>query len=235
MYNLYPGFLAVLRDYGRVVQQRNSLLNRLREGAGSLPELDSWNQHLIELGTYIFCKRVELVNTVNKYLPEQYSRLSSIEENIKLCYKITLQGISKDEVSLLNPEEVKELYKKNIAERQNLEITRGHTLFGPHRDDFSILLGDKDLASFGSQGEKRSALIALKLTEIALFELKRNDYPITLLDDIFSELDAQRSKELLLNLDLRKQTFLSTTSLNQLETIVSGATLYEIQKGALTS
>jgi len=114
------------------------------------------------------------------------------------------------------------------------EVAAGHSLIGPHRDDLEILFRDRNLRSFGSSGQQRSALITLDLAAISVYHSKHHDYPIFLIDDVDAELDGSRIERLLEYLDGRTQTFVTTSKRNHFQPFNTRANFYEINQGAAT-
>jgi DNA replication and repair protein RecF len=113
------------------------------------------------------------------------------------------------------------------------EVFAGACLIGPHRDDLNVLFGDRDLRSFGSSGQQRSALITLDLAAISVYHFRHQDYPIFLVDDADAELDGDRIERLLDYLDGRTQTFLTTSKKNHFERFSQRAKFFEVCEGAV--
>jgi len=231
IYNLYPGYLLILKEYKQVLRQRNSLLPLISEARASYDELESWDKQLIDLGSSIVKKRIELIKTINNKITEKYNFLSSLNSRTILKYHLSLKGLSENSFNSLSLKEIADVMKNNLDRNRQKEIDRGHTITGPHRDDFSIFLDDNDIRHFGSQGEIRSMIISLKLIELDLFKEQRRDTPILILDDVFSELDSTRSKKIFTRLERDTQTFISTTSLHDLTISAEKALIFEIRKG----
>lgn len=165
-----------LGSYEKGVRQRNKLLFRIREEGLSRSHLLFWNQLLIKNGNYISQKREELINFINDYTSE-----------IKNKYIIKYDNSAISEGRL-------EQYK-------NEEIASATTLVGPHRDDFIFFEEDRELASYGSRGEQRMAVLWLKLAELSYIKEKTGVKPILLLDDIFSELDHEHREIVMKTID----------------------------------
>ena len=127
-----------------------------------------------------------------------------------------------------------ELIERHLQTRMQAEMFAGACLVGPHRDDLRILFGGRDLRSFGSSGQQRSALITLDLAVISVYHSKHQDYPIFLIDDIDAELDGIRIARLLEYLDERVQTFITTSKKNYFESSSRAANFYEISNGLAT-
>src|SRR5437764_15015328 len=114
------------------------------------------------------------------------------------------------------------------------EMFAGACLVGPHRDDLNILFGDRDLRSFGSSGQQRSALITLDLAAISVYHSRHQNYPIFLIDDVDAELDGSRIERLLEYLDGRTQTFVTTSKRSYFERFNQRANFYEVRDGRAT-
>jgi len=127
-----------------------------------------------------------------------------------------------------------ELIAQRLEMRVQAEVFAGACLIGPHRDDLSVLFGDRNLRSFGSSGQQRSALITLDLAAITVYHSQHQDYPIFLIDDLDAELDGIRIERLLEYLDGRTQTFVTTSKRNHFERFNQRANFYEVRGGAAT-
>jgi len=126
------------------------------------------------------------------------------------------------------------LISERLKARMQAELFAGACLIGPHRDDLNVLFGDRDLRSFGSSGQQRSALITLDLAAISVYHSKHQDYPIFLVDDADAELDGDRIERLLDYLDGRTQTFLTTSKKSHFERFSQRAKFFEVCEGAVS-
>jgi len=182
-----------IMSYEKGVRQRNKLLERIREEGVSRTQLLFWNQLLIKNGEIITQKREEFIQFVNDFWQEkgeigQYS----------LIY----------DKSIISPARLEEYAEEEVA--------AAATLVGPHRDDFEFQKKDKDLASFGSRGEQRLAVLWLRLCELEYVDSSTKSRPVLLLDDIFSELD-QKHRQLVLEITGKQQTIITTADVNLVE------------------
>ena len=189
-------YRTALLIYEKALRQRNKVLERIREKQVSLSQLDYWDKLLIDNGQIITKKREEFIDFINQQ--------DFAEKNIN-DFKIIYE---KNEIS-----------EKKLVERREKEIVLGVTLVGPHRDDIkfnikyqisNIKNEEKDLSIFGSRGEQRLAVLWLKLGELAFLEEKTSHKPVLLLDDIFSELDADH-RDLVTKIIPNQQTIITTT------------------------
>ncbi|MBI3954432.1 DNA replication/repair protein RecF, partial [Candidatus Collierbacteria bacterium] len=167
-----------LAAYEQALKRRNKLLDAIREGLTSRYTLTFWNGLLIKHGQEIFKKRQELLTFINE-----------------------LWGRSEMFVKLTTVYDSSTISEGRLEQYKEEEVAVGYTLVGPHKDDFQVVNMDdgkgRNLATFGSRGEQRMAVLALKMGEIYFIEEKRSEKPVLLLDDIFSELDAAHRQEVL--------------------------------------
>ena len=138
--------------------------------------------------------------------------------------------------TMLYPEQIEdageEFYRKSLEERQRIDILRGNTGIGPHRDDLQLLLNGMSLKSFGSQGQQRSGALALKLSQLEYVRREIGEFPILLLDDVMSELDNNRRAQLLRFIDGRVQTFITVNDKELIPEFDSNA-YFEICSGVI--
>ena len=222
--SLHPSYSQTLSDYNKVIKQKNRLLKQSTSGQIRNVELkellDSWNQQLIPLTTRIHRARTEYVHLLNDALEH-----SLFGDAISIRYVSSLEG--KGDLS-----NYEELIADRLRFRMEAEISAGTCLIGPHRDDLEILCRGRNLRSFGSSGQQRSALITLDLAAISVYHSNHQDYPIFLIDDVDAELDGSRIERLLEYLDGRTQTFVTTSKRNHFERFTNKANFYEIEQGA---
>ncbi len=174
---LRPRYYGLLNDYYKNLTQRNILLKN-KEIDPVL--LDVYDDQLSGLGIEIIKMRQEFTEKISSLAFQNHSKISSGKEELRIYYEKSLIASDKEE------------YFNILKEYRDKDIQRGTTSKGIHRDDLNIQINGIDLRSYGSQGQKRSAAISLKLSEIQLIYEIRGEYPIVLLDDIFSELDRER-------------------------------------------
>ena len=201
-------------SYLRVLSQRNHLfsLNKTRKTIDQ--QLDIWDEQLVELGSKIVKLRLEGLEKLEFFFKEIYPRVMGKDSKISLIYR---SSFLKDPTPIISEEEIIEIFRKELKLRRTKELELETTLIGPHRDDFLILADGVDLRSFGSQGEQRVATLSLKLAELGLVSLREGERPVTLLDDVASELDPGRQKLLLDLVKQQSQVFITTTHLSLFE------------------
>jgi len=221
--SLHPPYTQTLIDYRRVIKQKNRLLQDAADNGFGLSKLNDlitpWNDQLIHLATSIHLERTNYVDKLNRALDHNL-----FNDQIGIRYVSSLEGRG-------DLKDYEALISDRLRLRLQAEISAGACLIGPHRDDLEILFGGRDLRTFGSSGQQRSALIALDLAAISVYNSKHQDYPIFLIDDIDAELDGIRIARLLEYLDERVQTFITTSKKNYFESSSRAANFYEISSG----
>lgn len=190
-----------LLEYQKVLRERNKLLYFVSVGRAKPDELEFWDGKLAELGSFILEKRIEAVRFLNIDIASSYQEIAGSDEVLKLNYKYSVKP---------------ENFAEEIKNVKNREIEHVGTLIGPHRDDLEIILNKRNLDVFGSRGEYRSAILALKVMEMRFLEKHLDEKPILLLDDIFSEFDAKRRKHLA-KITENAQVIITTTDLDHIE------------------
>ena len=201
---LYKEYLLILSDYNRILKQRNFYLRQLYlNGNGRVEYLDILTKKLIEYGQKINHYRNDFVANINKYI-------TSIYENIFKYGELKVKYISN--YNNKKEKEILEMYKKNYAK----EMAIGKTLFGIHHDDLIFNLDGHPLKEWGSEGQRKNSLISFRLAELAVIKDVKNNYPILILDDLFSELDEDKIKNILLMLNNEVQTFITTTEIKKI-------------------
>jgi len=178
--------------YLKAVRQRNKILEKIAEENRGRDELGYWTKKCLEHGTYIQEQRVKLFNFFNKKLPSAVEKLNGKNTEVEIKY-------------LMN-----EISEERLKKHEDNEIHAKTTLVGPHRDDFSIFHKSHNLSEFGSRGEQRSVMLALKLCEINFIEQENDERPVLLLDDIFSELD-ENHRSSVFNILEQQQTIITST------------------------
>ncbi len=171
--NLYKKASA---QYTKALRQRNKILETINRENNGRDLIDFWTQEILTQGTLIQDRRKELFERLSVHLNNQARNLESIGTSFTVEYKMN------------------EISEARLWEYRHKEIATETTLVGPHRDDFEIFFNDKNVGQFGSRGQQRSIILALKLAEIEFITEKTSELPVLLLDDIFSELDIKHRK-----------------------------------------
>jgi DNA replication and repair protein RecF len=192
-----PNHAAMRRNYRRVLAQRNALLKRARKPSNE--ELFPWNLRLSELGALLARRRAELAATIDSLVGDHYRALAKATTKTRLEYGAQFP-LESYESRLL------EKLESSLA----VDVMRGFTSAGPHREDFTVLFDGHIAEETASRGETRTFVLALKIIELEILKQARDMPPLLLLDDVFSELDGARRHALTDQLKLY-QTFITTT------------------------
>ncbi|TDX51765.1 DNA replication/repair protein RecF [Orenia marismortui] len=218
----------LLGKYGQILKHRNNLLKDIRDKKSPKEMLEVWNQQLIDLGSKIIKKRLESLNKLGILARLMHRKITDGLESLELKYDTELEI---DSNSL--EEEIKSSFKLKLKEKEDNEIYRGVTTIGPHRDDISLIVNNIDIRKFGSQGQQRTTALALKLAELEFMKGETGEYPILLLDDVFSELDINRRSQLLETIRDKIQTFITSTDLADLDQLKGNHQIFKIKNGSV--
>lgn len=205
------GYNQFINLYNRVLFQRNSHLKEIAKKSSLIKSLDIWDEQLVDLGARVIKKRLEIIKKLGILSRLIHRKITCGSENLELKYISTL-----DIDNTFSYEEIKEVYRNKLKKIRNEEIIKGMTLIGPHRDDLGFYVNNIDIRRFGSQGQQRTTALALKLAELELVKSEVGDYPILILDDVFSELDDNRRGFLLDVID-KVQTFMTMTNIELID------------------
>jgi len=202
-------YLHNLIRYTKVLNQRNHLLKQMPH---DLVLLSVLSQQLVEFGAQLILRRANAVERLAPIAAEYHSTIADHQETLEMHYQS--YGIEKGQYKSL--EEISSMLAAQIRQRQPDEIRRQVTLVGPHRDDIGFTIANRDARFFASQGQQRTAVLALKLAEIEFMKQETGEHPILLLDDVSSELDPNRRHFLLKAVEDGLQTFITCTDLEDL-------------------
>ncbi len=244
-----PIYCRTLSNYNKVLEQRNALLRQINEGLSQKELLPVYSDKLVEYGSQIFIKRAQFIQYIDQKAQQiHYESISNEKESIRFIYHPRLKP-KRGKDSLYNKEEmhdwirthqndelkVNEFYSEMLSVNQNHDIMRGTTTIGPHRDDWEIILNQRPLAPFGSRGQQRSALLALKLAEIDWMKSQTNELPILLLDEVVAELDEIRRASLLNTVIESNQAILTATELGMFSTsFLEQANQFHVENGRIS-
>ncbi len=198
-------YCRALGRYNKVMAQRNALLRSIREGESHRDELFPWDEWIAEHGTIILRRRSDFLGSLAPVARSMHFMLSAGGELLSLEY---IPGIDVDFGSAgATKSEFSEILEKN----REREIAAGMSLYGPHRDDFRFLVSGRDLRTYGSRGQQRTAALALRLSQVEVMKEALGTAPLLLLDDVMSELDAERREAVLDVLEDVQQAIVTTT------------------------
>lgn len=213
---LNKAYLYYLTQYKKVLKQRNALLKQIPDNRSLKDTLEIWNLQLVEHGKKIIELRGEFLQELGEIMRKKHENLTGGRESLTLAY---------------HPNCVAEDLENKLFFAQDRDVFAGTTSVGPHRDDMAFILEDKDLRRYGSQGQKRTAALSLKMSEIEIVEQIIGEKPVLLLDDVLSELDRKRQNYLLENIK-GIQTIITCTGLEEfVENGINIDRTFEIENG----
>jgi len=229
-----PRYVRTLARYNRLVQQRNSLLRAWRERRrpmrGVEDELGYWDQELAQSGGYLLAERQRAIAELDTLVGPVFRDITGTAEPLAVRYRPgcnTAGAASADELAHNLADHLRHIRRD--------ELQRGQTLVGPHRDDIIFTVGAINLGTYGSRGQQRSVALALKLAEARLMQQRSGDTPVLLLDDLLSELDAQRRAHLLQTVGgPGQQTLVTATDMSNFDSaFLSSATCLRVEEGRI--
>ena len=241
-----PGYARSLSEYSETLSQRNALLKTLAERGGEQAQLDFWDETLTRVGATILFRRIEAVHEIEKFAARIHRELTHGTEILRLHYLPAYDPLPAPEGQLalrmttsihrkgISEEEIRQGFSVALKENRNIEIGRGSTALGPHRDELRFLSGGIDLGDYGSRGQVRTALLALKLAEIEWMKSKTGQCPVLLLDEVMAELDVQHRIDLLAYLESIDQALFTTTDLKLFsQAFVDRARVWQVDSGTV--
>ncbi len=196
-------YAANLATYTRALQQRNSLLRAIREGEGDRDQLRLWDEPFLEAGSAIVAARLRMLERLAEPLALAHAEIAPLEERLTVAYESNAAPAA--------GEGPREALARRLRETAEKEVWNGATLVGPHRDDLVFRLGGRDLSTFASRGQQRTAILAFKLAEMDLLTAIDGQPPLLLLDDVFSELDPDRRAHLVRRISELPQAMITAT------------------------
>jgi DNA replication and repair protein RecF len=232
-----PAYARVLSEYNQALTQRNALLKLLSERGGnsdkrntlpssSVEQLDVWDETLARLGAQIILWRIEAIQQIERLASRVHHELTRGSEILRLSYEPAFDplpkpngqlGLKMDVVldrSRLELSEIRDGFRASLSALRSVEIARGVTTIGPHRDEIRFLANDIDLGNYGSRGQVRTTLLALKLAEVNWMKDRTGEWPVILLDEVMAELDLYRRADLLKYVGESEQVLFTTTDLH---------------------
>lgn len=213
---IYPKYLETLKRYSRALAQRNYVLKKLKEGEGSIELLYPFEEELSSAGSTIIKYRIRYLELAQDFISDIYKGISNYKESFQVLYQ-----------PVATPNE---LYEKIVRNRKE-DILSGFTTIGPHRDDIDFLIDSLSVKAFGSQGQKRSVALALKLSEAEVLYKTTGEYPVALLDDVMSELDPLR-QSFILNHIKKLQVFITCCDPANIKNLNNG-TVFKVENGRI--
>lgn len=221
-----PAFLSDLKEYRKVLRQRNTLLRSMMIEGRKGHDAGAWDEMLIEKGAAVVRGRREVLERIDKAAWEIFHRIRPGGERLGLSYVCSFdQGEGGTEGEL----------KESLGRCAEKERRKGYTLTGPHYDDMRIKLGDNELRRYGSQGQRRLAAIVLKMAQAVVIMERRAERPVVLLDDIFSELDDETAGKVRELLSDRYQSFITSPRDGDFPQDQKDALMMRVEEGVFTA
>jgi DNA replication and repair protein RecF len=230
-----------LAELGRILAQRNALLRAIRRDEATPDALAFWDEQLALVSARVMAARLNLVAELALRIPALHDAVAPAHERgeqVRLTYADTLKDAWPERPSTTSPapalEQLEAAYRRRIVDVREKELWNGVSLAGPHRDDLRVELAGREVATHASRGQQRTIILALKLAETDLLGADGAPTPIVLLDDVFSELDAERSDRSLSLLLERGQVLVTMADLATLPAGRRGVTIWNVGEGRLS-
>lgn len=225
-------YLHHLTQYQRVLKQRNQFLKKAKyDRKHDALYLDILTEQLATEGAEVLYHRYRFVKQLTKWAQEVQTDISNGKEELRISYKTTSSVSDK-----MSKEELLSQLQKDYEKAKEQEIDQGTTTLGPHRDDLVFYVNEKNVQTYGSQGQQRTTALSLKLAEIEIMYEMAGEYPILLLDDVLSELDDSRQTHLLNAIQNKVQTFITTTSLDGVQMdLLQNPRIFKVENGEIST
>lgn len=223
-----PAYYDALIRYHRILKQRNRLLKNLQYSQGLRDTLEQWDEQLSRTGAEVITRRCAFTARISDISKVLHAGISEGREELTLQYLSFAQNVEG-----LGCDTIATGMKERLSAQAASDIQRGTTSVGPHRDDFLLKVNGIALRDYGSQGQHRSAALALKLSGIAMIRQETGRLPVVLLDDVMSELDPGRQNALLTSLSEAQIIMTSTDTANLDPELVRAARRYTVKEGTI--
>ena len=220
-----PGYYYNLVQYLRTLEQRNNLLNEAKTNSSILKTIDIWNEQLADFGARIIKERYDFIRKICCMAADTHKRISNGKEDLEVKYNPSIEYENNSE------SEIKEIFIKALENHKGADLKRSVTHKGPHRDDILFFINGTEVKTYSSQGQQRTTLLSLKISELKYIKEETGELPVLLLDDVFSELDNERQKYLV---EFIKgiQTVITCTNVGYLEELnLEGSVKYKVIGG----
>jgi DNA replication and repair protein RecF len=242
-----PTYARTRLDYAKVLSQRNALLKQLQDRRADGDELAFWDERISDLGASLMHARAIALHELEGIVTGIHNELTRSDERLRLEYTPSFNPADSPGSQLGLPiqdildwrsiprEALRTGLLEALTASRRKEIRRGMTLLGPHRDDIQISVNSINLHLYGSRGQNRTAMLAIKLSEVEWLNQRTGEWPILLLDEVLAELDPHRREDLLARLSSSRQTLLTAADLMMFnEEFQKGATILHIHAGTIT-
>ena len=228
---LEPIYINLLQQYNQVLKQRNALLKSIKQGLTNYDpqQMALWDAQLVTAGTRLIRRRSRLLERLTPIARQWHQSISGGSEYLEITYVPKFSFAPHDAV-----EDIHQAFLEAIAQKSIVEQHQGSSLVGPHRDEVLLTINQTPAREYGSQGQQRTLVLALKLAELELLESVLGEPPLLLLDDVLAELDLHRQDYLLSTIGDRIQTIITTTHLGSFDAQwLNSAVIFQIEKGQI--
>ncbi len=225
---LYNNYLKILNEYNSLLKMRNEYLKRLNiNSMADYKYLDVINEKMLDYSVKLYSFRFSYLQDINKILPMIFKKLSGISD-LKIDY-INNLGITE-----FNEEKIREILLNKWKRNLSKELMQGMTLYGLHRDDLMFSLKGHDAKIYASEGQQRLIVIAYKIAELLVFKKIKGEYPVLLLDDVFSEIDIKKRNNIIKYFNDEMQVIITTTDIEEIdENLVKNARIFKVKNGII--
>lgn len=242
-------YLLALNAYEKLLPQRNALLKRIADKRAAAVELEYWDEQLAESGAMIIAGRQRFLRELETKARDTHHALTGGGESLSLKYLPSIAPTADDDSKQqsfdllgldldrqLSPAQIKPQFIEHLAARRREAIQRGMTVTGPHRDELRLMINGRDCGLYGSRGQARTAVMALRFAELDWMREQIDEYPLFLLDEVAAELDSSRRAFLLDRLDGEAQTLLTATELDVFDpAFLRRAHVLEVREGQISA
>lgn len=231
MGQIHAVYLYYLSQYHKLLKQRNKWLKDVQQKITpfDMTMYDVITDQLVQMASHVIEKRYAFIDKLQEWAKPIHHEISRGLEKLEIKYRPSTNVSETMDLSTMIV-----TIKEQFLQIREKELTRGTTLIGPHRDDIQFFVNDRDVQTYGSQGQQRTTALSVKLAEIQLIYEKVNEYPILLLDDVLSELDDYRQSHLLNTIQGKVQTFVTTTSVEGIDhRTLKEAQMYHVHNGTV--
>lgn len=228
---LEPIYTNLLQQYNQVLRQRNALLKSIKQGQTNYEpqQMALWDAQLVTAGTRLMRRRSRLLNRLTPIARTWHQQISGGDEYLEITYVPKFEFAPLDSV-----EEIHHAFFVALLQKTVVEQHQGTSLVGPHRDEVALTINNTPAREYGSQGQQRTLVLALKLAELELLESVIGEPPLLLLDDVLAELDLQRQDHLLNAIGDRVQTIITTTHLGSFDALwLNSAQIFQVSNGKI--
>jgi DNA replication and repair protein RecF len=241
-----PNYANALSEYRKVLGQRNALLKQIGEKNGNADQLAFWDQRLARHGAQIIAQRIQAIQELDQTAGRIHHEITAGREVLRLDYRPAYDPLPAAEQqpallytppdrSQFSQEKIEKGFLEKLTDNRRMEIARGVTTIGPHRDDLVFLANGIDFGTYGSRGQVRTTMMTMKLTEVNWMRARTGHWPVLLLDEVLAELDRDRRADLLARVSQSEQALLTTTDLLLFDPeVIKSWQHFHIEDGALT-